>query len=173
MSAQAIRSDFPTGRHDHRHCVADALKAAEAICAERGLRFTELRRRVFKLVWRGKGHQPVRAYDLLAALSREGQVAAPPTVYRALDFLVENGLVHRIETLNAFVGCGEPGGAHSGQFLICRHCGTVAELDDPAIARTIAAKAKALGFAPDDQTIEVTGLCPICRNGKGTKRRAR
>jgi Fur family zinc uptake transcriptional regulator len=158
-----VRSDFRRGRHDHKRCVEDAVEAAERLCRERGLRFTALRRRVLELVWRG--HRPVRAYDVLARLGRGRREAAPPTVYRALDFLLENGLVHRIESLNGYVGCGEPGAAHAGQFLICRDCQATAELDDPAIARMIAKKAEALGFSPGRQTIEVTGLCPACRNG--------
>ena len=157
----SVRSEFHRRRHDHRRCVDDAIAAAEALCSERGLRFTARRRRVLELVW--QSHRPVRAYDVLAKLGREHRSAAPPTVYRALDFLLENGFVHRIESLNAYVGCGEPDAAHAGQFLICRECRSTAELDDPAIARMIAAKAKRLGFTADRQTIEVSGLCPACR----------
>jgi Fur family zinc uptake transcriptional regulator len=157
---RSVRSEFHRRRHDHRRCVDDALAAVEELCASRGLRFTALRRRVLELVW--QGHRPVRAYDVLARLGREHRGAAPPTVYRALDFLLEHGFVHRIESLNAYVGCGEPGAVHAGQFLICRDCQATAELDDPAIARMVGKKAKALGFAPDRQTIEVTGLCPDC-----------
>jgi Fur family zinc uptake transcriptional regulator len=165
-----VRADFPHGRHDHKRCVEDAVEAAERLCEARGLRFTALRRRVLELVWRG--HRPVRAYDVLARLGREHRGAAPPTVYRALDFLLENGLVHRIELLNAYVGCGEPGAAHAGQFLICRQCQATAELDDPAISRMVVRKAEALGFSADRQTIEVTGLCPDCRAQGRRSRRA-
>ena len=164
-----MRSEFHGQRHDHKRCVGDALDAVEALCAKRGLRFTALRRRVLELVW--QGHRAVRAYDVLARLGREHRGAAPPTVYRALDFLLENGFVHRIESLNAYVGCGEPGAAHAGQFLICRQCNATAELDDPAIARMVERKARLVGFAPDRQTIEVTGLCPAC-SAEGRTRRA-
>ena len=170
MPAEVL-SRFRRERHDHRRCVEDALSAAERLCAERGLRFTELRRRVLELVWRG--HRPVRAYDVLARLARDRRGAAPPTVYRALDFLLENGLVHRIESLNAYVGCGEPGAMHAGQFLICRACQATAELDDPAISRMVTKKARTLGFSADRQTIEVTGLCPACRAGKEIARARR
>ena len=90
--------------HDHSRCVSHALAEAEAICARQGLRLTALRKRVLELVW--ASHKPLGAYDILGVLSDEdGRRAAPPTVYRALDFLLENGLVHRIASLNAFVGC--------------------------------------------------------------------
>ena len=95
---------------------------------------------------------------------REGGTgaAAPPTVYRALDFLMAHGLVHRIESLNAFIGCDHPDKAHSGQFLICRDCGMVAELDDAEISGMLARKAQALGFSGERATVELRGLCPDC-----------
>ena len=166
----SVRTQFHRSRHDHGRCVEGALGAAEALCADRGLRFTALRRRVLELVW--QSHRPVRAYDVLARLGREHRGAAPPTVYRALEFLLENGFVHRIESLNAYVGCGDPDAAHAGQFLICRECRTTAELDDRAITRTIADRARRLGFSADRQTIEVTGLCPECRAREGRRARA-
>ena len=94
--------------HDHSRCVAEALAEAEALCAKQGTRLTTLRKRVLELVW--ASHKPLGAYDILGVLSEEdGRRAAPPTVYRALDFLLENGLVHRIASLNAFIGCVHPG----------------------------------------------------------------
>jgi Fur family zinc uptake transcriptional regulator len=159
-TAHVLRG-FAGGRHDHRRCVATALSKADAACSAAGRRLTPLRRRVLELVW--GSHTPVKAYDLLATLGRERAQAAPPTVYRALDFLQEAGLVHRIASLNAFVGCGEPGGAHAGQFLICERCGTVAELVAPTLSRTIAASAARLGFAVSRETIEIEGVCADCR----------
>ena len=97
------------------------MAAAERLCSERGLRFTPLRRRVLELVW--SSHKPVGAYALLDALRNEALGSAPPTVYRALDFLIEQGFIHRIERMNAFVGCSHPGEAHRGFFLICGACG--------------------------------------------------
>ncbi|MCC7121167.1 MAG: transcriptional repressor [Gammaproteobacteria bacterium] len=160
VPAHVLRS-FTPARHDHRRCVSAALSKADATCNASGRRLTPLRRRVLELVWRS--HTPVKAYDLLAALGREREQAAPPTVYRALDFLLEAGLVHRIASLNAFVGCGEPGPGHTGQFLICTACGTVAELDEPALSKTIAASAERLGFEVRRETIEIAGLCAGCR----------
>ena len=158
--AQPVIGSFQGRAHDHGRCVSDALDTAEELCGERGLRLTPIRRRVLELVW--SKHEPVRAYDLLEDLRTERRRAAPPTVYRALDFLIENGFVHRIESLNAFVGCPGPRRPHVGQFLICRGCASVAEMDDAAISRMVARKAQSLGFQVLRQTIEVTGLCPEC-----------
>jgi Fur family zinc uptake transcriptional regulator len=152
---------FPHQAHDHGGCVRDALVAAEEHCQRSGARLTSIRRRVLELVW--SRHAPVGAYAVLDALKAEGQNAAPPTVYRALDFLLEQGLIHRIERLNAFVGCAHPTGPHAAQFLICRQCGRVAELDDPAIDEAILAGARHQGFSVSRQTVEVEGLCPDCQ----------
>ncbi|WP_142846895.1 Fur family transcriptional regulator [Telmatospirillum sp. J64-1] len=157
---------FPSSDHDHGSCVAHAVAKAEELCRSRGLRLTEIRRRVLELVW--ERHGPVGAYALLDTLRSEGMAAAPPTVYRALDFLQEQGLVHRIERLNAFVGCGQPDAPHSGQFLICSECGLAAEIDDPAIDRALTQAAVALGFELRGKTVELEGLCPDCRrSGNG------
>lgn len=168
-----IRGGFADPGHDHAACVADALAAAERVAERRGVRLTEQRRRVLQLVW--ESHAPVGAYDLLDRLRDDGRKAAPPTVYRALEFLVDLGLVHRIESLNAYVGCGRPLRAtdgnpdegdvpvvHSGQFLICRRCGTAAEIHDDAILDAIGSSATAVGFEVDATTVEVVGLCPGC-----------
>ncbi len=159
--ASDVLAPFPPTDHDHGRCVAGALATAERLCARDGLAFTALRRRVLELVW--SSHGPAGAYELLDALRGEGRRAAPPTVYRALEFLRTHGLVHRIESLNAFIGCARPDRHHGGQFLICRDCGTAAEIDDATIAGAVQSRAEALGFTVDRQTIEITGLCPRCR----------
>lgn len=148
--------------HDHSHCVSHALAEAEALCARQGVRLTALRKRVLELVW--QSHKPLGAYDILAVLSeQDGRRAAPPTVYRALDFLLEHGLVHRIASLNAFVGCDHPEHAHQGQFFICRQCRAAIELEQPAISDSILASAGSLGFKVEGQTVEVVGLCAGCQ----------
>ena len=147
--------------HDHKHCVEDALAAAEKLCSDKDLRFTPLRRRVLELVW--SSHKPVGAYALLDELRNEEMGSAPPTVYRALDFLIENGLIHRIERMNAFVGCSHPGESHRGFFLICSECGNAEELQSDGLSDTIAASAGRRGFAARDMTLEVTGVCGDCR----------
>ncbi|MBF0326202.1 MAG: transcriptional repressor [Alphaproteobacteria bacterium] len=153
---------FPSHDHDHRSCVASALGAAEAECRRRGARLTDIRRRVLELIW--TSHAPVGAYALLEQL---GRGAAPPTIYRALDFLLAHGLIHRIETQNAYVGCSHPGQPHAGLFLLCRQCGAVAELAEAATTRAIEQEAAALGFQVDSLTVEAHGLCPGCRRGAG------
>ncbi len=157
-----VVNPFPGDDHDHQHCIDEALAEAERLCAERGRRLTALRRRVLELIW--ASHQPVKAYELLARLQEASASAAPPTVYRALDFLLAEGLIHRLASLNAYVGCGQPDHHHAGQFLICQGCEAVAELDDPAIAGLIREKAENQGFSLVDQTIELEGLCPECRD---------
>lgn len=158
---------FPTGKplpagHDHACCINAALTRADALCARRGARLTTLRRRVLELVW--SSHRPRGAYAILEDLGHGGgRPPAPLTVYRALDFLVEQGLVHRIESLNAFVGCPMPGDAHSGQFLVCEDCGTTIEVNDDRVAAAIAASAGDLGFRVARPTVEIRGLCPACQ----------
>lgn len=151
---------FPSRDHDHRSCVTGALSAAETECRRRGARLTDIRRRVLELIW--NSHIPVGAYALLEQL---GRGAAPPTIYRALDFLLAHGLIHRIETQNAYVGCSHPGQPHAALFLLCRQCGAVAELAEDAITRAVESDAAALGFLVDGLTVEAQGLCPGCRAG--------
>lgn len=140
---------------------AALLDRAGAICDRYGVQLTELRRQVLGLILEAEA--PIGAYDILDGLRRERPGAAPPTVYRALDFLLANGLIHRVERLAAFVGCvAHDAGAHAAQFLICRSCGRVTELDDHELAETLAATARRLGFAVSGATIEAEGLCHDC-----------
>lgn len=152
---------FPKRGHDHGSCVDAALAAAAQVCAASGQVLTPLRRRVLELVW--SSHQPIGAYAILDRLKDDGRSAAPPTVYRALDFLLEQGLIHRIESLNAFVGCLNPGDDHLVQFLICTSCGTAAEVADERVAVAISRSAIDRGFALEARVIELSGLCVNCR----------
>ncbi len=152
---------FPEPGHDHQRCKDAALAQAERLCAQREQRLTPIRRRVLELIW--SNHAPVGAYLLLQQLSEEGHKAAPPTVYRALDFLLELGLVHRIASLNAFIGCRHPAVHHTPRFFLCEQCGMAAELEDPAINCAIAGDADRLGFQVTRQTVEVSGACAHCR----------
>ncbi len=165
MPERRALTPFRAKGHNHADCVDEALAAAEDLCRRRGLRLTPRRRRVLELIW--SRHEPVRAYDILDRLRAEHGGAAPPMVYRALDFLLENGLIHRVESLNAYVGCSAPLTPHIGQFLICRHCSAIIEIDDSAIRRAVARKAKSIGFRVDRQTVEISGLCPHCRERHG------
>jgi Fur family zinc uptake transcriptional regulator len=160
MSRPINANPFPPSHHDHDDCVMQALEAAEQVCRQRKLRFTGTRKSVFELVW--TSHRPVGAYEILDRLNCQGKKTAPPTVYRALDFLIEADLVHRLDSLNAFVGCRDPGSSHVGQFLICRRCRSVAEMDDPEIAQLVGRKAADQGFTAVRQMIEIEGLCRDC-----------
>lgn len=147
-------------QHDHALCVADALQAAERICAERSARLTPNRRRVLELIW--QSHGVVSAYDLLADMQQEDPGAKPPTVYRALEFLIDLGLVHRIESTNGFTRCEAPLRHRVCQFLICDDCGLVEELHSRELFGQLQEHARARGFQPAYQTVEVHGRCAAC-----------
>ncbi len=151
----------PTLAHDHSHCVDNALASAERICLEAGARLTPLRKRVLELVW--ASHKPLGAYELLDQLAQEGHKPAPPTIYRALDFLLQQGLVHRITSLNAFLGCAHPEHAHGSYFLICQECGTAEELVEvKGITTAIDAATHAAGFTVTHGALELMGTCQAC-----------
>ncbi len=137
-----------------------ALARAETLCQQRGARLTDLRRRVLEIIWNSS--TPLGAYAILDVLRDDGRQGAPPTVYRALDFLLAQGLIHRLSSLNVFTGCHQPGSHHSGQFLICRDCGRVSELSNPAIDELLCAETDARGFAVLAQIVEILGRCPDC-----------
>ena len=161
MSPTRQQHQFPTTDHDHQRCVDKALNQAERYCKRRGVRLTKLRHRVLELIW--ASHQPVGAYDLLQQLTLEGHKAAPPTVYRSLDFLLDNRLIHRINSLNAFVGCDHPGLEHGAQFFICSNCGQAAELEDSKIESAITSHARHIGFSVERRSIEISGICANCQ----------
>jgi Fur family transcriptional regulator, zinc uptake regulator len=145
------------------------LTRADDICGHRGARLTDLRRQVLGLIL--DAAQPTGAYELLDRLKATRQGAAPPTVYRALDFLLEQGLIHRLERLSAFVGCiAHDDHEHAAQFLICRTCGRATEIDDHELAHALEDAAKRLGFTVGKATIEAEGQCAACAsNGKETE----
>lgn len=170
MKSAASRFADSRGKHDHQRCVSKALRMADEVCTERGLRLTPTRKRVLELIW--TRHAPIGAYDILGQLSKEGRQDAPPTVYRALSFLMGAGLIHRIDTLNAYLGCETPKQLHAAQFLVCRSCRAVTELGDPAIARLLAERVKAAGFTADAHDLEIKGLCDACRGLASSARRS-
>ena len=148
--------------HDHDRCIVLALDRAERLCAERGARLTPQRRRVLELVWHG--HEAVKAYDIIRQMSSEDRTVKPPTVYRALGFLLAQGLIHRIESVNGYFGCPHPDEPHPNQLLVCSGCGRVEEIDAPAAAQALVAGADAQGFAIERQVVELRGKCRQCRN---------
>lgn len=150
--------------HDHKACIHTAVDQARALCEARGVRLTAIRQRVLELVW--ANHKPVGAYDLLPKLAQEGFNSAPPTVYRALDFLLELGLIHRITSLNAFIGCDHPGEDHPTCFFVCRQCGQAQELDADKISAIARQAEETLGVKVEHQMTELLGLCPACRKAQ-------
>lgn len=132
------------------------------LCAKEGERFTDLRRQVFELVW--AGHKPVKAYDLLSELSSKRSGVAPATVYRTLDFLQAQGLVHKLESLNAYLGCSQPKQDHQGHFLICENCEEVRELESIAFSKSISDVESKQGFQVKRMTVELFGRCAKCQD---------
>ncbi len=141
---------------------ADQLMAeADDLCQRKGLRLTPTRRRVLELIVNSPGG--AKAYDLLDALTAENASARPPTIYRAIDFLMSHGLIHRIESLNAYVSCTCPEHAQAYQLLICKTCGLVQELHEESLDQQLTAAAQREGFTAQHKTIEVHGLCKACQ----------
>ena len=142
--------------------VNDRLARAQAACARRGAKLTDVRRTVLELIL--QAGEPIGAYALLDQLRHRSGQGKPPTIYRALDFLLAQGLIHRIEKLNAFVGCHEEiEHLHPVQFCICSNCGCVSEFEDAAIGEAVAAMAKSSGFTIRRSTVEVEGICAGCQ----------
>ncbi|GAA4223029.1 transcriptional repressor [Sagittula sp. NFXS13] len=153
--------------HDHKHCIKSGLKAAEDICAERKAQLTPVRRRVLEILL--EGHRAMGAYEVLDHLRAEGLGSQPPVAYRALDFLAANGLVHRIERLNAFIACSTPDVDHAPTFLICRECSTIAETPAPRAGRVVRNAAQEVGFHVEKVVIEAEGLCPACHESEAAE----
>jgi Fur family zinc uptake transcriptional regulator len=169
MKHGATDQAMPSGQGRFAKRVEAMLDAADAACAAHGARLTPLRRQVLGLVL--ESDQPIGAYALLDRLKESRTGAAPPTVYRALEFLLERGFVHKVERLNAFIGChsataphdhDDHDHAHTVQFLICGKCGRVQELEDESVRSALANAASRAGFAPGRMTVEVEGVCRDC-----------
>ncbi len=156
---------FPTPDHDHGRCAADAIAHAEAVCAAHKERLTPIRRRVLEALL--ASHAPLGAYELIDRLAQSGEGGrpAPITIYRALDFLRDQGLVHRIESRNAFIACvHHHENADPVVFLICETCGAVGEATGSGIAEAIRSASRAAGFVPKTPVIEISGTCAHCRS---------
>lgn len=152
--------------HSHDHCaalpLAERLREATALCQTRGVRLTGQRALVLEVLIEAK--RALGAYDLIDLVAaRAAKRIAPITIYRALDFLVENDLVHRIESRNAFLACPGGHGAHpQAVFMICETCGAVSESVSPQLESDLAALALKHGFRPSSRVIELTGCCGTC-----------
>jgi Fur family transcriptional regulator, zinc uptake regulator len=140
--------------------LAEILRRAESLCTARGAKLTAQRRTVLGLLC--ESNRPLSAYEILDRMRDSIRNPAPPTVYRALDFLQEQGLVHKLESLHAFVGCSHPEHPHSSQFLICRDCGEVSEMENAAILRCLQSAASSTGFKASRPVVEILGTCAGC-----------
>jgi len=148
--------------HNHQHCIDDAISHAEAICLATATKLTPLRKQVLTLIW--QSHKPLGAYDVIDMLAKACQRRiAPPTVYRSLEFLLELGLIHRIHSLNAYIGCPTPNKQHPSYFLICKQCHTVSESSDTQLKLQIDNLGTEAGFQIQNHWLEILGLCQNCQ----------
>lgn len=143
-----------------RRTLEGQLDAASDACGRSNTQLTELRRTVLGLVLQAE--RPLTAYQLLDRLKETRKSAMPPTIYRALDFLIENKLIHKVESLNAFVPCEAGHHEHAIQFLICNRCGQVRELEDRGISRALDRAAAEKGFTASGTIVEIEGTCAAC-----------
>jgi Fur family zinc uptake transcriptional regulator len=160
--SDAMTELFPPPNHNHDRCTADVLAHAESLCASRAQRLTPMRRKVLEVL--AGSHRPLGAYDIIDSAAASGPRPAPITIYRALEFLIANGLVHRLESRNAFLACGH--NHDSGAlvaFLICESCGEVGEAPGGDVGSSLTAAAASAGFAPTMSVVEITGTCSRCR----------
>jgi Fur family transcriptional regulator, zinc uptake regulator len=157
----ATQTIFPAPDHDHDRCTSAAIAHAEAQCNARAQRLTPMRRQVLETLL--SSHKPLGAYEIIERLGDKNR-PAPITIYRALDFLRDNRLVHRIESRNAFVACVHNHGDDDlVVFLICENCGAVGEAPGGAAAEALKASSRAAGFSPKSPLIEIAGICSHCR----------
>jgi Fur family zinc uptake transcriptional regulator len=163
MKRDSLMVFFPAPGHDHQRCVARVLATAEHVCAQRQVRLTAQRRCVLEVV--AASHSAIGAYEIIDRLAEQQRRPAPISVYRALDFLIAQRLVHRLASRNAYIACSAPRAAHGAQFLICEQCGVIGELCDEAVESAVAEAAQTAGFAVTTQLIELAGLCAHCSRG--------
>jgi Fur family transcriptional regulator, zinc uptake regulator len=157
---------FPPRDHDHGACMRAALGRARARCGELGVKWTALREQVFRHV--ATSHKPVSAYELIERLAKDGKRLAPVSVYRILDVLQGAGLVHRLESRNAFFACMmEHRAAPETLALVCEGCERVVEVEAADAFRAIGLSSKASGFRARAIVVEVTGLCAECDGAAG------
>ncbi|MDD5213988.1 MAG: transcriptional repressor [Methylococcales bacterium] len=146
--------------HNHSNCIQTALNNASQLCSQRGVQLTDIRKQVLELIW--ENHHAVKAYDLLERIKPLQAAAKPATIYRALDFLREQGFIHRVESLNAFIGCCDLKTAHEQLLLICKQCNDVEERHADLVMQALAQELRNAKFVAHSKSIEVHGLCENC-----------
>ncbi len=162
MAETRTATAFPSPGHNHSSCVALALARAERAFEDKGLRLTDLRRRVLEEI--AGSHHAIGAYDVLERLSRKGTRLAPISVYRAIDALLSAGIIHRLESRNAFFACHATHTTDRDQIVLaCERCGRVAEVPGKPVFDAIASVARNAAFQPGHTVAEVSGVCADCR----------
>ena len=169
MPPITIPSSIGSGQttHNHETCRDKAVQTADRLCLERGVQLTSIRRKVLELIW--ASHRAVKAYDLLDQMKPLQQSAKPATVYRALDFLLEQGLIHRVESLNAFIGCSCSERQHEQLLLICVQCHEVEERPGKMVMEAVSKELEQAGFTVHRKAIEIQGICKSCGQFKANK----
>ena len=158
LSTNNIMSSFQ--KRNHNICGEHYKASIDKYCHENNLQLTPLRQKVLEILIRG--HKPLGAYEILVILSKEGFSSSPPIAYRVLDFLIEKGLVHKIQGLNSFIACAYVGRAHIPAFVVCRKCNNVAEIKGKK--NFPKASTVALDFKIESAMIEILGICSTCSN---------
>ena len=163
VQMNAPKPTFHAPDHDHDRCTADGMRHAEQVCAKRAQKLTPIRRQVFEALL--ASHRPLGAYEIIEELAKTVSRPAPITIYRALDFLMANDLVHRIESRNAFIACAHDHGTSSMvAVLICDKCGSVGEVPAAQVAQSLNDAARLTGFTPKLSVVEITGTCAHCQH---------
>jgi Fur family zinc uptake transcriptional regulator len=160
IPAEANHNHSHASEHDHKKCVSEALGTAAQLCVVRGVQLTPIRQQVLELIW--ESHKAVKAYELLDRIKPLMDAAKPATIYRALDFLIEQGLIHRVESLNAFVGCNSSAHQHEQLLLICNNCQEVEERSAPEVMQALSQEIKQADFTVHSKAIEIHGVCVKC-----------
>jgi Fur family zinc uptake transcriptional regulator len=169
MTEATVRSPFPTPEQQTAKKLSQIVERAAKIFEEKSLRFTTLRQKVFEEI--ASTHASIGAYEILARLGEKGTRVAPISVYRAIDALLDAGVIHRLESKNAFFACRRADHESKGRrplFLSCEKCGAVGEVDGQDIFDLIGERAKSSKFAPRVKFVEVQGICPRCAAKKDT-----
>lgn len=146
--------------HDHKKCITEAISMAERLCVKRGVNMTPIRRKILELIW--ESHKAVKAYDLLDHIKPLNYSAKPATVYRALDFLLDQGLIHKVESLNAYVGCNCSDRQHEQLLLICGQCHEIEERAAFDVMHALTSEIQKAGFTISYKSIEIHGTCAAC-----------
>ena len=150
--------------HDHRKCSKKVIQNAEETCLKFSLNFTPIRKKVLEII--SSNHKPSRAYDLLEKLRDDGFCDKPPTIYRALDFLIENKIVHKLNTINAYVACFDEESEEISCFLICEMCQEIEEFHNKNLNKVLTNIGKKRGIEIKNLNLEIGFKCQECKNLK-------